>query len=76
MAPDNGAPAWTITAQREDYQVAPNGQLGAGVIVAFTTVSGITGSVFVPNADYNPAKVRALVDARAMAMEAVHKLTG
>jgi hypothetical protein len=76
MASDNGGPAWTITAQREDYQVGPNGQLGAGVVVTFTTASGITGSVFVPNADYNVAKVRALVDARAAAMEAIHRLAG
>lgn len=77
MAPQNDAPpAWSITSQREDYQLAPGGQLAAGVVVTFTTASGITGSVFVPNAEYNTAKVRALVSARAEAMEAVHRLEG
>lgn len=68
--------AWTVISQREDFQAGPSGNLTAGVVVTFTTASGITGSVFVPNADYQPEKVRALIAARAASMEAVHKLTG
>lgn len=75
MAP-SGAPAWSIVSQREDFQAGPNGQLAAGVVVTFTTASGVTGSVFVPNADYTVDRVRQAIANRAQAMESVQKLTG
>jgi hypothetical protein len=71
----NGA-AWTVTSQREDVNLGPNNALAKGVQVTFTTASGITGSVFIPDADYRPDVVRARIAERAAAMEAVHKLTG
>lgn len=67
---------WTVTSQREDFQPGPNGQLVQGVVVSFTTAAGVQGSVFVPNAEYVPDRVRAYIAARAAAMDAVSRLTG
>lgn len=75
MAPSS-TPAWTITAQREDFQPGPNGQLTSGVVVSFMTALGATGSVFVPHASYSVDTVRAQIDARAKTMDAVQGLTG
>ena len=74
MAPTGSG--WSVTSQREDIQLAPNGQVANGVVVTFTTASGIQGSVFVPNVDYTPDRVRAMIAERVARMEAVHKLTG
>lgn len=68
--------AWSVTSQREDFQVGANGQASAGVVVTFTTSSGITGSVFVPNGELHPDKVRAAIAARVETLEAISKLTG
>lgn len=68
--------AWSVTSQREDFQVGPDGRASAGVVVTFTTSSGISGSVFVPNADLAPEKVRQLVAARVETLEAIGRLTG
>jgi hypothetical protein len=74
MAPE--PPGWTVTSQREDFRPGPNGQLTNGVTVTFTTRGGHVGSVFIPDADYVPAKVAGLVTAKAAIMEAVGALTG
>ena len=70
------AQSWQITGQREDYRPGPTGAFVSGVVVTFSIPSGASGSVFVPDAQYSPASVRALVDARAAAMEAVAGMTG
>lgn len=72
----SGPVTWTIQAQREDYQKGPDGVYGQGIVVTFVTGAGLMGSVFVPNTDYNPERVRQLVTARATAMQSVHQLTG
>lgn len=76
MAGANSAPAWEVTAQREDYQVGQNGQLTQGMVVTFRTRSGAVGSVFVEQAQYTPEKVRQVVAAKAGDMEAVQGMTG
>jgi hypothetical protein len=74
--PPSGAPLWSVTSQREDWQVKANGQAGPGMVVTFTTRSGAVGSVFIPTEEYTLDRVRALVDEKARAVEAVAGLTG
>jgi hypothetical protein len=69
-------PAWTITTQVETFDVGPTGTFVQGVKVGFRTTSGALGSVFVPSDQYTVERVRALVSARAAAMETVAGLTG
>lgn len=75
MPPGND-PAWTVTSQREDWQVGPDGQASHGMTVTFQVTGGGVGSVFVPAADYTTEKVRALVDAKARTVIAVQALKG
>ena len=66
---------WSVTGQREDFGIGTNGQPQAGYIVSFTTGRGNNGSVFVARGEYNPDRVRALVQAAAAAMDSVTLLT-
>lgn len=76
MAGSSSSPAWEVTAQREDFQVGSNGQLSQGMVVTFRTRSGAVGSVFVETAQYTPEKVRQVVAAKAVDMEAVQGMQG
>lgn len=67
---------WTVTSQREDYQLGKNGQLVQGMVVTFQTTSGAVGSVFVEQTDYTVERVRQAVASKAAAMEAVQGLSG
>lgn len=73
----NGQPAWTVTAQREDWQVVGNtGQAVQGMLITFQTASGAVGSVFVPNDRYTVETVRTMVNDRARIVESVQSLQG
>lgn len=76
MAVDNPLPLWEVTSQQETVDLAANGSYVNGVRISFRTRSGALGSVFVPSADYQPDRVRALLDGRAGDMETVHNMTG
>lgn len=68
-------PAWAVTAQREAMEPDATGAYVAGYVVSFTTAAGHPGSVFVPMRDYTVEKVRALIAARAVTIDAVGELT-
>lgn len=72
----NPLPSWRVVGQVETTGQSEDGHYTKGVDVAFETGSGLRGTVFVPNAQYRPDQVKALVAARAAAMEDTHKLTG
>ena len=72
----SGATTWTVTAQREDYQLGKSGQLVSGMVVTFQTTSGAVGSVFIEQTDYSVERVRQAVAAKAQQMEAVQGLSG
>lgn len=66
---------WTVIDQREESRDPGDGIYTTGVVVRFRTGSGAIGSVFVPDRDYTPSRVRDLVAQRAAAIEAVATLT-
>lgn len=69
-------PAWTVTAQVEEFQPNDRGQYVPGVTVSFRTAAGHNGSVFVPRTEYNPERARALIAERAATMDAIGALRG
>lgn len=63
---------WTVTGQAPDQTViGANGQVTTGTVVFFTTVNGNDGSVFVTDAHYRPAQVRAAIQAKANLIDEV-----
>jgi len=75
IVPPSG-PAWRVTSQQESTQPGPAGTYTKGVNVTFITASGVTASVFVPNAQYNVATVQQMIAERAAALAAVDALQG
>jgi len=75
MPPQTTQTTWQVTGQTEYTQVAATGPPVAGVKVFYTTGQGHSGSVFLPNAQYNVGNVRAAVAAAAENMDAVGSLS-
>ena len=72
-----GAPlGWEVTGQQETTGMNDAGQFVPGVRVSFRLKDGAAGSVFVPEAQYSPDRVAALVAVRAAKMLAVSGLRG
>lgn len=76
MPPEETSPLWVVTSQMETVDAAPDGRYLSGTKVSFRTRSGALGSVFVTQADYTPANVKARITALAADLEAVHNMTG
>lgn len=68
-------PTWQVTGQIEQTQIGANSQLVKGMLVSFTTGAGNSGSVFVPDSQYTPDKVKAAIVAQAAVLDAVSALT-
>lgn len=68
-------PAWTVISQVETMGIGPTGTAGSGVKVTFRTMDGTTGSVFVPDAQYNADTVKAAIIAKAATLAEVKGLT-
>lgn len=71
-----GGVTWHVTAQNEGMGRLPTGQFAQGVNISFLTSNGMSGNVFVPNADYTPEKVRQAIHDRVSMMHSVGGLTG
>lgn len=67
---------WTVTGQMEVTAPDSTGRYVQGVKISFTTFEGLSGTVFVPDAQYNTASVAAAIGARVAQMRAVHGLGG
>lgn len=66
---------YAVTAQLQTTQLY-GGRFVRGVEVSFTTTKGNSGSVFIPEDQYNPDNVKAQVSAKAALMDAVGAITG
>ena len=74
---DVPAPAsWRVTQQVEQIGRSGGGSFVPGVLVSFAVSTGESGSVFVPQGDYTPAKVAALIASKVSLMRDVGGLTG
>ncbi len=74
-SPESPAASWSVTGQVEATEFSQQGQMQKGVRISFQTGQGHTGTVFVPQAQYNPDTVRQLVQAQANLMDQVGALS-
>lgn len=77
MSPaNNNTPAltWTVTTQAPATRPDRTGRIVPGMDVYFTTGSGASSSVFVPDSMYTPDQVKVLIAAKAAAIEGVANL--
>lgn len=72
--PDQPAPRFTVTGQRETTQVTTDGTVANVVVVSFTGVGGESGTVTVPTARYSADTVRQAIIAKLTTMQAVSAL--
>lgn len=73
---DKPTPAYTVTAQRPDYGPGPAGTFVPGVVVSFTTPSGASGTVFIPEAAYTVAEAAKRIAERVAVIEGIAALGG
>jgi hypothetical protein len=67
---------WVVNGQRQTSQMLAGGDFVAGQNITFTTGGGHTGTVFVPLTQLgNTAFVKAAIQARADALDAIGALT-
>lgn len=74
IVPNGPSTAWHVTGQQESFQPGPAGQVTQGVKIMFTTAMGNQGSVWLPEAQYNPNNVRAAIAAKAQLLDQVGQL--
>lgn len=72
----DNAITWNVTTQQETTRPDSTGRFVSGVLVTFTTSNGLSGSVFVPDAQYTPDNVRSAIQARVEQMVGVQSLQG
>jgi class 3 adenylate cyclase len=78
MSNGNGTPqtsGWTVTSSQPNTIVDTAGRVTKGYQVTFLTGMGHTGTVFVPDAQYQPEMVRAAIKAQAAIVDAVNTLS-
>lgn len=68
--------AWKVTGQQETNRTSTTGQFVSGMLVSFQTDSGHAGSVFVPDSQYKPDIVKAMIAARVAQLDSVQSLEG
>lgn len=66
---------WRVGSQVQATRRTSNGQLVEGWEVHFLTGYGVSGSVFVPAATYDPATVRTAIAAKVRNLDAVAVLS-
>lgn len=76
MAPDQIPAPWEVIQQVEKTDLGPGGAYVPGMTITFRTAGGVTGSVFVPHADYTVDAVRKAIGARAAVLDTVAELRG
>lgn len=72
----NSQTSWVVISQTPGLGKLPSGMFGQGINIVFTLENGTSGSVFVPNEDYTPEKVRQAIHDRASIMHSVSNLSG
>lgn len=70
-----GPVSWTVTSQGESTEIQSNGQAVRGYRVYFTTGTGQSGSVWIPESSYTPERAKLLVGAAAANADAIGNLS-
>lgn len=67
---------WTVTGDTPDqYSTVNGGTPQLGHVIQFTTGKGFQGSLFVTNAQYVPATVKAMLATKAATVDEINTLT-
>lgn len=69
-------PRWTVVGQLPTHGLDDGGRGVVGVEVTYRLASGLEDRLFVPAGEYNPDRVRALIEAAVANHEGVAGLTG
>lgn len=69
-------PAWRVISQSETNRTDAAGHFVSGVLVYYTTANGVSGSVFIPDSQYNPDTVKARINERVAQHNVVGGLQG
>lgn len=78
MSNGNATPqtsGWTVTSSIPATNIDSAGRVIKGYQVTFTTGLGHTGTVFVPESQYQPDMVRSAIKAQASIVDAVNTLS-
>lgn len=67
---------WTITNTVPTMGIGPDGKPAKGQDVSYQLETGDSGVIFVPDSQFNPTQVGALVSAHATNLVAIKGLTG
>lgn len=67
---------WNVTGQKQTTDIGPSGGFETVWAVSWKDDLGHVGTVNIPVAMYDPAHVRAMIQAQVDAVTAVHGLTG
>jgi hypothetical protein len=76
MPPGTASSGWKVVSQQETMGLDPMGRAVEGIKVYFQTERGLSGSVFVPKADYNLLNVKAAIQDAVGMLHTVHDLKG
>lgn len=68
------AASWHVTGDLPDQTFYIGSQPVTGHLITFTTGNGHTGSVQVPDDQYTPARVRAIIAAKANVVDEINAL--
>lgn len=74
--PIAGAVTWSNIVQQETTGPGQDGRLQPGYKITFTTAGGVRGSVFVEQARYSAANVRAAIAQHARELDEVQAMGG
>lgn len=74
--PKNVQIGWKVVQTQEVVEQGPNLKFIQGHRITAALTDGTTFSVFVPNAQYNPTTVKAMLSAQAQTVAAVQGLSG
>jgi hypothetical protein len=81
MTPSNPVPTntkigWTVVQQQEVTEQTAGGKFTRGVRITAQLSDGTPFSIFVPQAQYNQATVKTLLNAQAMVVANIQGLSG
>lgn len=74
-APVPSQASWHVTGQMQTSDIGSNGAVQKGVRVDFLTGQGHAGTVFVPQPNYQPQQVAAMIQAQANLMDQIGSLS-
>lgn len=66
---------WTVGSQVQETRFNASGQPVRGVTIHFQSASGVASTVWVPESDYNPQTVKALISSKVKTIDAIAGLS-